>query len=84
VPGLKAQLPAATLVVQLLLPSLIVTLPVGAPLPGALTSTRKVTVISWPTMDGSGPCEVIVVVVSAFLTKCGSLVELSLKLLSPE
>jgi hypothetical protein len=84
VPGLKAQLPVATLVVQLLIPSLIVTLPEGAPLPGAFTSTRKLTVISWPTTDGSGPCEVIVVVVSAFLTKWSSLAELSLKLLSPE
>jgi hypothetical protein len=81
--GLKAQLPVATLAVQLLMPSLIVTLPVGAPLPGDVTPTRKLTVISWPTTDGSGRCEVIVVVVSAFLTTWGSFAELSLKLLSP-
>jgi hypothetical protein len=59
------QLPAATVPTQLAVPSLTVTLPVGVPVPGALTVTVKLTVYGCPTTDGSGVSLVIVVVVFA-------------------
>ena len=62
------QLPAATVPVQLCVPSLTVTFPVGVPLPGASTVTLKVTGTAWPTTEGSGVSAVIVVVVLALLT----------------
>src|SRR6187549_1970254 len=80
-----AQVPAATVPVQVSIPSLTVTLPVGVPLPGALTVTLKFTVTACPTFEGSGESLVIVVVVSALLTWCGVLGvdALPLKLASP-
>ena len=67
------------------MPSLIVTLPVGVPLPGALTVTLKFTVTAWPTTDGSGVSFVMFVVVSALLTWCGvpGVEALPLKFVSP-
>ena len=62
------QVATATLALQLWLPSLTVTVPAGAPLPGALTATVKVKVTAWPTVDGSGVSLVIVVVVAAGFT----------------
>jgi hypothetical protein len=52
-------------------PSPTVTLPVGVPLPGALTLTVKFTVMGWLTIEGFGVWAVIVVVVLAGLTVCG-------------
>ena len=65
--GNSWQVPAATLAWQLTDPSLTVTVPVGVPLPGAAATTEKATVIAWPTRDGSGRSELIVVVVPAGL-----------------
>ena len=62
------QVPEATVPVQLLVPSLIVTLPVGVPVPGAFTLTLKLMVYAWPVTDGSGESLVMAVVVSAFAT----------------
>lgn len=62
------QVPAATVPMQLFTPSLTVTLPVGVPAPGALAVTVKLTVTAWPTSEGSGVSDVMVVVVSALLT----------------
>ncbi len=80
----RLQLPAATVAVQLTVPSVTVTLPVGVPAPGAVTVTEKATVTAWPTTEGSGASDVIVVVVSALLTVCDAAAEaLPLKLASP-
>ena len=62
------QLPAATLALQLCVPSLTVTVPVGVPLPGALATTLNVKLTAWPTAEGFGVCPVIVVVVAATFT----------------
>src|SRR5207247_654258 len=62
------QLPAATLALQLCVPSLTVTVPVGVPLPGAVAVTAKVKSTAWPTVDGFGVCPVIAVVVAAGFT----------------
>jgi len=62
------QLPAATLVLQLWVPSLTVTVPVGVPLPGALADTVKLKLTTWPTADGLGVWPVIAVVVAAAFT----------------
>ena len=62
------QVPAATLPLQLWVPSLTVTVPVGVPLPGALADTVKVKLTAWPTADGFGVWLTIVVVVPAVLT----------------
>src|SRR3954470_22894256 len=51
--------------------SVTVTLPVGAPTP--VGTTLYCTVTDWPTTDGSGLSDVIVVVVSALLTPTLSL-----------
>jgi len=48
------QLPVATLALQLWVPSLIVTLPVGVPLPGAFATTVNVKFTACPTAEGSG------------------------------
>src|SRR5207253_8168411 len=66
------QLPAATLALQLCVPSLTVTLPVGVPLPGAFATTVNVKLTAWPTAEGSGVWPVIVVVVAAAFTVCGA------------
>ena len=66
----RIQEPEATVPVQLFVPSLTVTLPVGVPDPGAVTATAKLTVTDSPTTEGSGRFEVMVVVVSALLTVC--------------
>jgi hypothetical protein len=58
--NVRLHVPAATVPTQLIVPSLTVTLPVGVPLPGALTVTLKVTGTGWPTTDGSGVSAVIV------------------------
>src|SRR6266550_6331606 len=62
------QLPVATLALQLCVPSLTETLPVGVPLPGGFATTVKVKLAAWPTADGLGVCAVIVVVVPAAFT----------------
>jgi len=62
------QLPTATVALQLCVPSLTVTVPVGVPLPGAVAATVNVKLTAWPTTDGSGVSAVIVVVVPASLT----------------
>src|SRR4029077_17442978 len=62
------QLPAATLALPLCVPSLIVPVPVGVPLPGALADTVKLKLTAWPTTEGSGVWAVIVVVVPAAFT----------------
>jgi len=77
------QVPTATLALQLWVPSLSVTVPVGVPLPGALTATVKVKVTAWPTVDGSGASLVIVVVVPAAFTVWPTLVVLPAKSASP-
>ena len=62
----------------------IVTLPVGVPLPGASTLTVKSTVTGFPRVEFVDKLVVIVVVVSALSTVWASLPEvLLLKLLSP-
>src|SRR2546429_1493751 len=65
------QLPVATLALQLWVPSLTVTLPVGVPPPGAFGTTVNVKLTAWPTAEGSGVCPVIVVVVPAAFTVWG-------------
>src|SRR5207249_12331684 len=62
------QFPAATVALQLWVPSLTVTVPVGVPFPGAAAVTAKVKSTAWPTVDGFGVCPVIAVVVAAAFT----------------
>src|SRR6266436_5523493 len=62
------QLPVATLALQLWVPSLTVTLPVGVPPPGAFGATVNAKLTACPTADGSGVWLVIVVVVPAAVT----------------
>src|SRR5207302_4683253 len=62
------QLPVATLALQLWVPLLTVTLPVGVPLPGAVAATVNVKLTAWPTAEGLGVRPVIVVVVPAAFT----------------
>jgi hypothetical protein len=56
-------------------PSLTLTLPVGLPLPGATAVTVKLMVTDCPTTDGLGVCDVIAVVVLAWLTVWDSIDE---------
>ena len=72
--------PVATVAVHVLVPALTVTLPVGVPAPGTLTETLYCTVTAWPTFDGSGASEVIVLVVLARLTWCETTAETGLAL----
>src|SRR5438445_3434426 len=70
------QVPAATVAVQVSpSPSLTVTLPVAAPLPGETGVTEKFTVTDCPTTDGFGACEVMAVVVAAWFTVWDTLPE---------
>ena len=62
------QVPAATLALQLCVPSLTVTVPAGVPLPGAFATTVNVKLTAWPTAEGFGVWAVIVVVVPAAFT----------------
>src|SRR6266446_6975477 len=62
------QLPVATLALQLWVPSLTVTLPVGVPPPGAFGATVNAKLTACPTAEGSGVWPVIVVVVPAAVT----------------
>jgi hypothetical protein len=62
------QLPAETVALQVCVPSLTVTVPVGVPLPGAFATTVYVKLTAWPTADGLGVWAVIVLVVLAGLT----------------
>jgi len=62
------QLPVATLALQVWVPSLTVTVPVGVPLPGLLAATVNVKLTAWPTAEGFGVWAVIVVVVLAAFT----------------
>jgi len=62
------QFPAATVALQLWVPSLTVTVPVGVPLPGAVAATVNVKLTGWPTADGFGDWPVMVVVVAAAFT----------------
>jgi hypothetical protein len=66
------QLPAPTMALQLCVPSLTVTVPVGVPLPGAFATTVYVKLTAWPTVEGFGVFAVIVVVVLAGLTVCAT------------
>src|SRR3954454_16564073 len=75
-----SQAPAATMPVQLSMPSLTVTLPPGVPAPGATGATAYCTVTACPTSEGSGASDVIVVVVSAGLTWCDALADAGLGL----
>ena len=73
VPGVVSAMlhwPCATVAEQLSSPRAAVTRPVGSPAPGALATTVKATVTSWPTTEGSGAADVIVVVVVALVTVC--------------
>lgn len=70
------QLPAATLPIQLCVPSEIVTFPVGVPLPGAVAVTLKLMLTIWSIIDGSGKSLVITVVVTARLTICGMMLDI--------
>src|SRR5438128_6707851 len=65
------QLPVATLALQLWVPSLTVTLPVGVPPPGAFGATVNAKLTACPTANGSGVWLVIVVVVPAGFTVWG-------------
>jgi len=62
------QFPTATLALQLWVPSLTVTVPVGVPPPGAVAATVNVKLTACPTADGFGVCPVIAVVVAAGFT----------------
>jgi hypothetical protein len=62
------QLPAATVSVQLCVPSEIVTLPVGVPAPGATTLTLKLIVTACPATGGSGSPDVMLMEVLATST----------------
>jgi len=66
------QLPNATLALQLWVPSLTVTVPVGVPLPGALAVTVNVKLAACPTAEGLGDWPVMVVVVAAAFTVWGA------------
>jgi hypothetical protein len=75
VTSVTEQLPAATVAVQVLTPSLTVTLPVGVPDAGGFGATEKATVTASPTTDGVDErlaAFVIVVVVPAATTSCGA------------
>ena len=63
--------PAATVPVQLSVPSVTVTFPVGVPLPGGFAVTVKETTAADPMIDGFGFAETIVVVVGVCPTSCG-------------
>jgi len=79
--GVSVQAPAATVPTQVSVPSLTVTLPVGVP---PLEVTVNATAIPCPTTEGSGLWLVIVVVVLAAPTVCGTPVEvLTAKFPSP-
>jgi hypothetical protein len=69
------QLPTATLALQLWLPSLTVTVPVGVPLPGALAATVNVKLTACPVAEGFGVWPLIVVVVPATFTVWATPVE---------
>jgi len=69
-PNAIVQLPAETVPLQLCVPSLTVTVPVGVPLPGAFATTVYVKLTAWPTTEGFGVFAVIVVVVLAIFTVC--------------
>jgi len=74
VPGevnVMLQFPAATVALQLWVPSLTVTVPVGVPLPGATAVTVNVKLTGWPTAEGFELWPVMVVVVAAAFTVCG-------------
>ena len=66
--GTRLQLVAGSVIAQLLIPSLTVTVPVRVPAPGAVTATLAVTEIGVLTIDGSGVCEVMTVLVEALFT----------------
>jgi hypothetical protein len=66
------QLPAATLALQLCVPSVTVTVPVGVPPPGAFGTTVNAKLTACPTADGSGVWLMIVVVVPAAATVWGA------------
>src|SRR5256714_11073341 len=62
------QLPTATVALQLCVPSVTVTVPVGVPLPGEFAVTVNVKLAAWPSADGFGVCPVMAVVVAAAFT----------------
>src|SRR5467141_3447231 len=66
------QLATATLALQLCVPSLTVTVPVGVPLPGAVGATVNVKLTAWPTTEGLGVWPVMVDVVPAAFTVCAT------------
>jgi len=63
--GVRVQVPAATVPLQVAAPSVTVTLPVGVPPPEV---TVNATAIPWPVTDGFGVWVVIAVVVLAAAT----------------
>src|SRR2546422_9494390 len=65
------QFPAATVALQLCVPSLTVTVPVGVPLPGAVAATVNVKLAGWPTAEGFGDWPVMAVVGAAAFTLWG-------------
>src|SRR2546430_16784985 len=65
------QLPAATLALQLCVPSVTVTVPVGVPLPGAVAVTVNVKLAAWPSAVGFGGCPVMAVVGGGAFTAWG-------------
>jgi hypothetical protein len=64
------QLAVGSVAVQVALPSLTVTVPVGVPPPGDVTAKVNATVYAWPTVVAVDRFVVIVVVVLALLTVC--------------
>src|SRR2546425_10434065 len=58
------QFSAATVALQLCVPSLTVTVPVGVPLPGAVAATVNVKLAGWPTAEGFGDWPVMAGVVA--------------------
>ena len=66
--GVRLHDVAGKVIVQLTVPSETMIVPVGVPLPGAVTLTPAVTAIAALTVDGSGVCAVIAAVVVALLT----------------
>ena len=79
--GVSVQVPAATVPLHVSVPSLTVTVPVGVP---PADVTVKSTVTPCPTTEGSGLWLVIVVVVAAAPTVCGTPAEvLTAKFPSP-
>src|SRR5712672_2099198 len=69
----KLQVPVATAALQVSVPSLTVTVPVGVPTAGLFTVVLQLTAYAWPGLVGVEPNDtalVITVVVSPLFTVC--------------